>query len=60
VQRLCEVADHREDYNLLGHEQVHPDYLVADNIVEVLDHDLLLETILPPVVTRLTNVLQPG
>ncbi len=53
------MADHRGDYNLLGHEQVHPDYLVADNILEVLDHDLLLETILPPAVTRLTNVLQP-
>ena len=53
------MADHREDYNLLGHEQVHPDYIVSDNIVEVLDHDLLLETILPPVVTRLTNILQP-
>ena len=53
------MADHWEDYNLLGYEQVRPDYLVAENIVEVLDHDLLLETILPPVVMRLTNVLQP-
>jgi hypothetical protein len=60
VQGLREVADHREDYNLLGHEQVHPDYLVADKVVEAFDFDLLLETILPPVVTRLTNVLQPG
>jgi hypothetical protein len=54
------VADHREDYNLLGHQQVHPNYLVADKVVEVFDHDLLLETILPHAVSKPTNVLQPG
>ena len=50
----------RKGYNHLGHEQVHPDYLVADNIVEAFDHDLLLEIILPHAVSRPTNVLQPG
>jgi hypothetical protein len=53
------VDDHREGDNHLGHEQVHPDYLVADNIVEAFDHDPLLETILPQAVSRPTNVLQP-
>jgi hypothetical protein len=52
------VPDHQEDDNLLGHEQVHPDYLVAGKIIEAFDHDLLLETILPHAVTRPTNVLQ--
>ena len=53
------MPDHREDDNLLGYEQVHPDYLVAGKIIEAFNHDLLLETILPPAVTRPTNVLQP-
>ena len=53
------MPDHREDDNLLGHEQVHPNYLVAGKIIEAFNHDLLLETILPPAVTRPTNVLQP-
>jgi hypothetical protein len=53
------VADHRVDYNLLGHEQVHPDYLVVGKFVAAFDYDLLLKTILPPAVTRPTNVLQP-
>jgi hypothetical protein len=59
LQRLREVDDHREGYNHLGHEQVHPDRLVADNIVEAFKHDPLLETILPQAVSRPTNVLQP-
>jgi hypothetical protein len=41
VQRLREVADHREHYNLLGHEQVHPDYLVVGKFVAAFDYDLL-------------------
>jgi hypothetical protein len=53
------VDNHREGYNQPGHEQVHSDYLVADNVVEAFDHNLLLETILLHTLSRPTNVLQP-
>jgi hypothetical protein len=55
------VDDHRNDgHNYRSHEQVRPNHLVVDNIVETYDHDLLLKTILSHAVSRPTNVLQPG